>query len=80
MRPLGLGEHGDVGYSLEGGSTVAVIYYRDFSGRRRRVKRLGSPRRMPVGRCCGPFRTSLLHPWTVSSRREVAWLTVRRCG
>jgi hypothetical protein len=39
MRPLGLGEHGDVGYSLEGGSTVAVIYYRDFSGRRRRVKR-----------------------------------------
>ena len=41
MRPLGLGEHGEVGYSIEGGSTVAVIYYRDFSGRRRRVKRAG---------------------------------------
>ena len=41
MRPLGLGEHGDVGYSTEGTSTVAVIYYRDFSGRRRRVKRSG---------------------------------------
>lgn len=41
MRPLGLGEHGDVGYSIEGSSTVAVIYYRDFSGRRRRVKRGG---------------------------------------
>lgn len=44
MKRLGLGEHGDVVYGTEGGSIVAMVYYRDFTGRRRRVKRAGSSR------------------------------------
>lgn len=39
MRRLGLGEYGDVAYSKEGRSVVAMLYYRDFSGRRRRIRR-----------------------------------------
>ncbi len=42
MRRLGLGEHGDVIYGSEEGSVVAMVYYRDFTGRRRRVKRAGT--------------------------------------
>ncbi|MGB8386171.1 MAG: hypothetical protein WCG47_33880, partial [Dermatophilaceae bacterium] len=44
MKRLGLGESGDVVYGAEDGRTVAMIYYRDFTGRRRRVKRSGSSR------------------------------------
>lgn len=39
MRRLGLGEYGDVTYSKEGRSVVAMLYYRDYSGRRRRIRR-----------------------------------------
>lgn len=39
MRRLGLGEYGDVAYSKEGRSVVAMLYYRDYSGRRRRIRR-----------------------------------------
>ncbi|MGL5862875.1 MAG: site-specific integrase [Phycicoccus sp.] len=41
MKRLGLGEHGDVLYIREGGSLYAMVYYRDYSGRRRRVRRSG---------------------------------------
>lgn len=41
MKRLGLGEHGDVIYARDEGALVAIVYYRDFSGRRRRVKRAG---------------------------------------
>lgn len=39
MRRLGLGEYGDVAYSKQGSSVVAMVYYRDYSGRRRRIQR-----------------------------------------
>jgi hypothetical protein len=38
---LGLGEHGDVFYSTENGRVVAMIYYRDYSGIRRRLRAKG---------------------------------------
>lgn len=41
MKRLGLGEHGDVVYIRDGGSLYALVYYRDYSGRRRRVRRAG---------------------------------------
>lgn len=41
MRRIGLGEHGDVIFGTERGRTVAIVQYRDFSGRKRRVKRSG---------------------------------------
>jgi hypothetical protein len=31
MRPLGLGEHGDIIYGKRGRSVVAMVNYRDFS-------------------------------------------------
>jgi integrase len=42
VKRLGLGEHGDVVYGSERGRTVAIVQYRDFTGRKRRVKRSGS--------------------------------------
>jgi integrase len=42
VKRLGLGEHGDVLYIREGGSLYAMVYYRDYSGRRRRVRRAGA--------------------------------------
>ena len=44
VRRLGLGEYGDVTYSKEGKSVVAMVYYRDYSGRRRRIRRNASTR------------------------------------
>ncbi|GAA4411238.1 site-specific integrase [Fodinibacter luteus] len=44
MRPLGLGEHGDIIYGKQGRSVVAMVNFRDFSGRRRRIKRAGPTR------------------------------------
>ena len=44
MRRLGLGEYGDVSYSKEGRSVVAMLYYRDYAGRRRRIRRNASTR------------------------------------
>ena len=41
MRPIGLGEHGEVSVVREGGGYVGYVRYRDFSGRLRRVKRSG---------------------------------------
>lgn len=41
MRPLGLGEHGDVIYGKQGRSVIAMVNYRDYSGRRLRIKRAG---------------------------------------
>ena len=38
---LGLGEHGDVFYATENGRTVAMVYYRDYSGLRRRLRANG---------------------------------------
>ena len=38
---LGLGEHRDVFYPTENGRTVAMVYYRDFSGFRRRLRANG---------------------------------------
>ena len=44
MKPLGLGETGDVSYQLKNGRTMALLYYRDYSGRRYRVTRMGDSR------------------------------------
>ncbi len=44
MKRLGLGEYGDVVYQGAGESVIAMVNYRDFSGRRRRIKRAGSSR------------------------------------
>lgn len=44
MNPLGLGEHGDVIYGKRGRSVIAMVNFRDFSGRRRRIKRAGPTR------------------------------------
>lgn len=41
MRRLGLGEHGDVVYGARNGRPIAMVYYRDFTGVRRRVKASG---------------------------------------
>ena len=41
MRRLGLGEYGDVVYQARGDSVLAMVNYRDYSGRRRRIKRAG---------------------------------------
>ncbi|MFC8503815.1 tyrosine recombinase XerC [Pedococcus sp. NPDC057267] len=41
MRRLGLGEHGDVVYGTRKGRPLAMVYYRDFTGIRRRVKASG---------------------------------------
>ena len=42
MKPLGLGEHGEVFHGVDHlGRPVAMINYRDFGGRLRRVKRSG---------------------------------------
>ena len=46
MRRLGLGEHGDVIYAKEGRSVVAMVNYRDYSGRRRRIGE--TRRRVPL--------------------------------
>jgi hypothetical protein len=39
VNRIGLGEHGDVIFGTEKGRTVAIVQYRDFAGRKRRVKR-----------------------------------------
>lgn len=44
MRPLGLGEHGEVMYDRRGQSVIAMVNVRDYSGRRRRLKRSGATR------------------------------------
>lgn len=41
---LGLGEHGDVFFVSERGREVAMVYYRDFSGIRRRLRASGTSR------------------------------------
>lgn len=41
MRPIGLGEHGQVTTRTEGGHHVAYVRYRDYGGRLRRLKRMG---------------------------------------
>ncbi|WP_230207896.1 site-specific integrase [Microlunatus sp. Gsoil 973] len=41
MKPLGLGEHGDVTVSVDRGYVVATVQYRNWSGRYVRVKRNG---------------------------------------
>ena len=43
MKPLGLGEHGEVFPGRDGrGRPVAMVQYRDFGGRMRRLKRSGA--------------------------------------
>jgi integrase len=42
MKRLGLGERGEVSYLTQGTSTIALVYYRDFTGHRRKIKRSGS--------------------------------------
>lgn len=42
MKPLGLGEHGDVFYVASATGWTAMVYYRDFSGVKRRLKASGS--------------------------------------
>jgi integrase len=43
MRPIGLGEHGEIFFDTDHlGRPVAMIYYRDFGGRKRRLKRSGA--------------------------------------
>lgn len=44
MRRLGLGEYGEIAYSKQGKRVVAMLYYRDYSGRRRRIRRNASTR------------------------------------
>lgn len=39
MRRLGIGEYGEISYATRGHSTTATIYYRDFSGRRQRIRK-----------------------------------------
>lgn len=40
MNPIGLGEHGDVVFGKRAnGRTIAIVQYRDYNGRKRRVKR-----------------------------------------
>lgn len=41
MSVLGLGEHGEVFFTTERGRPVAMVYYRDFSGIRRRLRASG---------------------------------------
>ena len=41
MKPLRLGEYGDVMFVPASGRQIAMVYYRDFAGRKRRVKRSG---------------------------------------
>jgi integrase len=41
MKPLGLGEHGGISITREGGGYVAYVRYRDYAGRGRRIKRRG---------------------------------------
>lgn len=41
MKPIGLGEHGQVTVRTEDGCHVAYVRYRDFGGRLHRIKRLG---------------------------------------
>src|SRR5690242_18319289 len=41
VMTLGLGEHGDVFYATENGRVVAMVYYRDYSGMRRRLRSNG---------------------------------------
>jgi integrase len=41
MKPIGLGEHGGISITREGGSYVAYVRYRDYAGRGHRVKRSG---------------------------------------
>ncbi len=41
MRPIGLGEHGEVSVVQEGRGYVGYVRYREFSGRMRRLKRRG---------------------------------------
>jgi integrase len=41
MKPLGLGEHGQITITREGSKYVAYVRYRDYAGRGRRLKRAG---------------------------------------
>lgn len=41
MRPIGLGEHGGVTLFRQDGAWVAQVFYRDFAGRGRRIRRSG---------------------------------------
>ena len=41
MRPLGLGEHGSISITREGGRYVAYLRFRDYAGKGHRVKRTG---------------------------------------
>lgn len=41
MKRIRLGEHGDVFYGTDRGRTTAMVQYRDYSGRKRRIKRTG---------------------------------------
>jgi uncharacterized protein YgiB involved in biofilm formation len=42
MKPLGLGERGQITLRTESGKHVAYARYRDYSGRLHRMKRKGS--------------------------------------
>lgn len=44
MRRLGIGEYGEIAYAARGRSTSATVYYRDFSGRRQRIRRSAATR------------------------------------
>jgi hypothetical protein len=50
MKPLGLGEHGGISITREGGSYVAYVRYRDYAGRGHRVKRTWG---VSLTRCIG---------------------------
>jgi len=44
MNPLGLGEHGSISITREGGHYVAYLRYRDYAGKGHRLKRFGRSR------------------------------------
>ncbi len=83
MRPIGLGEHGGVTISRQDGAYVAHVFYRDFAGRGRRIRRSGrskaeASRRVlkAVQDALAPTTSGQFRPADTFEKASAAWLSM----
>lgn len=83
MRPVGLGEHGGVTVFRQDGAYVAQVFYRDFAGRGRRIRRSGrskaeASRRVlrAVQEALAPAGSGQFRATDSLERASAAWLSM----
>ncbi len=83
MRPIGLGEHGGVTVFRQEGAYVAQVFYRDFAGRGRRIRRNGrskaeASRRVlkAVQDALAPAASGQFRPSDTFEKAAAAWLSM----